>query len=169
MLQYDTYTVYLRGFESVGSESGLSLANAFRRVLSLAGCPGEFETRGDALTLVFRGNVEPIMSRTPIESDAVRELMLAAVDGRFGFAATLDADFLALPRAERRHMTLDASASRFLLRAAIKDKAHRFPGIAVPQRGHAKAGFDLGLAAFSAAVAERLHELGIVWTRAERP
>ncbi len=169
MLQYDTYTVYLRGFEGVGSESGLSLANAFRRVLSLARRPGEFETRGDALALVFDGAIEPIISRAPIESDARRELMLAAMDGRFGFAAALDGDFFALPRIGRERMTLDAAASSFLLRSAIKDKAHRFPGVVVPQRGHAKAGFDLGLTTFSGDVADRLDELGIVWTRTERP
>jgi hypothetical protein len=32
----ETYTVYLRGFEQTGSESGLSFTNAFRLVLALA-------------------------------------------------------------------------------------------------------------------------------------
>jgi hypothetical protein len=98
-----TYTVYLCGFEQTGSESGLSLTNAFRRVVSLASRSHAFEQRGEEWVLLLSvhngSHDDSIRSDMPIESDAKREIMLKAADGRLsGFAAVPDDDFLEVRR-----------------------------------------------------------------------
>ncbi len=101
-----TYTVYLRGFEGTGSQSGLSLTNAFRKVLSLASYSHEFEQRGTEYILLLSRRDGPscsIQSAAPIESDAKHEVMLKAVDGRLsGFSAVPDDAFLEV----RRHAAM---------------------------------------------------------------
>ncbi len=59
---------------------------------------------------------------------------------------------------------LEPCVVRFLLRATIADKAHRFPLVKVPERGHARGAFELGLDRFSAELAEKIFRLGIVWS-----
>ncbi len=94
-----TYTVFLRGFESIGSQSGLSLTNAFRRVLSLAGRSHEFAQDGDGWTLSISSrsaaeDAAVLRSSAVIEPDAKRDLMFQAIDGHLsGFAAVPDDAF----------------------------------------------------------------------------
>lgn len=107
-----TYTVFLRGFESIGSQSGLSLTNAFRRVLSLAGRSYEFEQDSDGWLLRISGRTAPggtttLRSNAAIEPNAMRELMFQAIDGHLsGFAAVPDDAFpeLRLAAARKRHV-----------------------------------------------------------------
>ena len=97
-----TYTVYLKGFESIGSQSGLSLTNAFRRVVSLSHRSFAFNTEDGKLVLRLArdGDTDVLRSDSSIEPTARRELMLMAVDGRLsGFAAVEDCDFIELRQA----------------------------------------------------------------------
>jgi hypothetical protein len=106
-----TYTVFLRGFESIGSQSGLSLTNAFRRVLSLAGRSHEFERVGEDWVLRISGRTTPVgaavlRSNAAIEPDAKRDLMFQAIDGHLsGFAAVPDDAFpeIRVAAARKRH------------------------------------------------------------------
>jgi hypothetical protein len=65
-------------------------------------------------------------------------------------------------------MELEPCVMRFLLRAVIAEHANRFPLVKVPERGHAKASFDLGLDRFAGEVAAKLLALGIAWTAHDR-
>jgi hypothetical protein len=65
-------------------------------------------------------------------------------------------------------MPLDPCVVQFLMRAAVAESAHRLPIPKVPERGHARNAFDLGLDSFSAEVAAILMRLGIVWEAPDR-
>lgn len=171
---YPTYTVYLRGFERIGAESGLSLTNAFRRALSLAHQSYEFEERPDGGALVFsrRGlangaTSDALQSLKSIESDAKHELMIRATDGRLhGFTICPDEAFLNVrSKPAMRQGELDSSIVHFLLRALLEEHAHRFPMVTVPQRGHALNGFRLGLDGFAGELTRAILGLGITWSK----
>jgi hypothetical protein len=98
------YTVFLRGFENQGSQSGLTLSRAFSTVSGHCGLTHTFERRGNHWVLVFAKHFiscspppATIESRVELEGDAKRELMSMALDGRLsGFCALPDTDFLTL-------------------------------------------------------------------------
>ena len=65
-------------------------------------------------------------------------------------------------------MPLDPCVMHFLIRAAVAESAHRLPIGKVPERGHARNAFELGLDSFSADVTATLIRLGIAWDAAGR-
>ncbi len=95
------FTVFIDGFESFARDSGLSLNRAFSLIVELAGYSHHFS--GGTLTLTTTskdGLVEIVLqSDASIETDARRELMLKAIDGRLrGFKALPDTDFIGVKR-----------------------------------------------------------------------
>ena len=94
--------MFLKGFETIGNQSGLSLTNAFRRVVSLARRSHVFEQNRSqfVLRLKHNGVEEVLCADAVIEPTARRELMLKAIDGRLsGFAAVEDGAFFAVREA----------------------------------------------------------------------
>ena len=91
-----TYTFFLRGFIPQSRESGLSLSQAWSRVLEHSQSNANWDRQAQPELIITRFNGEKIelTSTKPISTDAEREVILLAMDGRLsGFTAIPDDEF----------------------------------------------------------------------------